>query len=128
MLTVDACKSLGRPLSALPYDASDQGARGSLELIQRGVATLVVDASDVAEHAFGDVPPVVESPLETASGDGEDPVLALLSDAPRGTMDVDAICTKLGERTSAVLEHLMELELDGKIWRVPGAPAYRLAP
>ena len=127
MLTVDACRALSRPICALPYEASDSGARGTLELIRSGRARLVADAADVLEGAFGEVTPTLApSPLE-ATESGEQPIITLLSEAPRGVLEVDELCSKLGVRAREGLEHLMDLELEGKIWRVPGAPAYRLA-
>ncbi|MEC9400867.1 MAG: DNA-processing protein DprA [Myxococcota bacterium] len=128
MLTADACRALSRPICALPYEAMDNGAKGTMELLRSGRAQLVMDAADVLESAFGEVAPApAPSPLDTGE-DGVEPIIAMLSNAPRGVLEVDELCSKLGARTSEVLEHLMVLELEGKIWRVPGAPAYKLAP
>ena len=140
MLTVKAAQELGRPIMALPYEASDKGGRGSNRMIQRGEARLVCTCQEILASAFGLLEPIEVPPCK--EGGGEEKASATTAceglgakrDVPglswpqgQARCDVDALARwwKVGVAEAQV--RLFELELSGRVRKVPGAASYERA-
>ena len=151
-LTAEAARQLGRPMVALPYEASDRGARGSHELLRRGHAVMACCPEEVFAHCLG-----VPLEPETPAGDDEPPraasaeqgggasapreeleevsataralleALRRLDGAEPGPVALEALRAAAGLGPAEVMAAITELELVGRARKTPGAARWELA-
>ena len=123
LITARMAAEQGREVFAIPGSIHAPQSRGCHALIRQG-AKLVESAQDVLEELkipATTVPGLpqegVSAPGAAASDETEDPVLAALGYDPMG---LDALIARTGMDASTLQVALLELELDGRIARLPG--------
>ena len=123
LITARMAAEQGREVFAIPGSIHAPQSRGCHALIRQG-AKLVESAQDVLEELkipATTVPGLphegVNAPGAAASDETEDPVLAALGYDPMG---LDALIGRTGMDASTLQVALLELELDGRIARLPG--------
>ena len=123
LITARLAAEQGREVFAIPGSIHAPQSRGCHALIRQG-AKLVESAQDVLEELkipAATVPGLphegVNAPGAAASDETEDPVLAALGYDPMG---LDALIARTGMDASTLQVALLELELDGRIARLPG--------
>ena len=123
LITARMAAEQGREVFAIPGSIHAPQSRGCHALIRQG-AKLVESARDVLEELkipAATVPGLphegVNAPGAAASDETEDPVLAALGYDPMG---LDALIARTGMDASTLQVALLELELDGRIARLPG--------
>ena len=123
LITARMAAEQGREVFAIPGSIHAPQSRGCHALIRQG-AKLVESAQDVLEELkipAATVPGLphqgVNAPGADASDETEDPVLAALGYDPMG---LDALIARTGMDASTLQVALLELELDGRIARLPG--------
>ena len=123
LITARMAAEQGREVFAIPGSIHAPQSRGCHALIRQG-AKLVESAQDVLEELkipAATVPGLphegVNAPGAAASDETEDPVLAALGYDPMG---LDALIARTGMDASTLQVALLELELDGRIARLPG--------
>ena len=123
LITARMAAEQGREVFAIPGSIHAPQSRGCHALIRQG-AKLVESAQDVLEELkipATTVPGLphegVNAPGATASDETENPVLAALGYDPSG---LDALIARTGMDASTLQVALLELELDGRIARLPG--------
>ena len=123
LITARMAAEQGREVFAIPGSIHAPQSRGCHALIRQG-AKLVESAQDVLEELkipATTVPGLshegVNAPGAVASDETEDPVLAALGYDPMG---LDALIARTGMDASTLQVALLELELDGRIARLPG--------
>ena len=123
LITARMAAEQGREVFAIPGSIHAPQSRGCHALIRQG-AKLVESAQDVLEELkipATTVPGLphegVNAPGATASDETENPVLAALGYDPLG---LDALIARTGMDASTLQVALLELELDGRIARLPG--------
>ncbi len=110
LITARVALEEGRDVLAVPGRPSDPLGRGTNLLIRDG-AVLVQDLDDVLQHL--DLAPSREPESRSAV----DPILAKLAHSAKS---VDELVLDTGLSASVLMARLSELELDGKIERLPG--------
>ena len=123
LITARMAAEQGREVFAIPGSIHAPQSRGCHALIRQG-AKLVESAQDVLEELkipATTVPGLphegVNAPGAAASDETEDPVLAALGYDPMG---LDALIARTGMDASTLQVALLELELDGRVARLPG--------
>ena len=123
LITARMAAEQGREVFAIPGSIHAPQSRGCHALIRQG-AKLVESAQDVLEELkipATTVPGLphegVNAPGAAASDETENPVLAALGYDPLG---LDALIARTGMDASTLQVALLELELDGRIARLPG--------
>ena len=123
LITARMAAEQGREVFAIPGSIHAPQSRGGHALIRQG-AKLVESAQDVLEELkipATTVPGLshegVNAPGADVSDETEDPVLAALGYDPMG---LDALIARTGMDASTLQVALLELELDGRIARLPG--------
>ena len=123
LITARMAAEQGREVFAIPGSIHAPQSRGCHALIRQG-AKLVESAQDVLEELKIPATTVPGLPQEgmnapgaAASDETEDPVLAALGYDPMG---LDALIARTGMDASTLQVALLELELDGRIARLPG--------
>ena len=123
LITARMAAEQGREVFAIPGSIHAPQSRGCHALIRQG-AKLVESAQDVLEELkipAATVPGLphegVNAPGAAASDETEDPVLAALGYDPMG---LDALIARTGMDASTLQVALLELELDGRVARLPG--------
>ena len=123
LITARMAAEQGREVFAIPGSIHAPQSRGCHALIRQG-AKLVESAQDVLEELKIPATTVPGLPQEGVNGPGaaasdetEDPVLAALGYDPMG---LDALIARTGMDASTLQVALLELELDGRIARLPG--------
>ena len=123
LITARMAAEQGREVFAIPGSIHAPQSRGCHALIRQG-AKLVESAQDVLEELkipATTVPGLphegVNAPGAAASDETDDPVLAALGYDPMG---LDALIARTGMDASTLQVALLELELDGRVARLPG--------
>ena len=123
LITARMAAEQGREVFAIPGSIHAPQSRGCHALIRQG-AKLVESAQDVLEELkipATTVPGLshegVNAPGADVSDETEDPVLAALGYDPMG---LDALIARTGMDASTLQVALLELELDGRVARLPG--------
>lgn len=134
VLVVEAAEKSGSLISArlameqnrdvftLPGSINNPQARGCLTLLRQGAA-LVTSVDDIlAELTHWSLPALATSPpggavVSQAKSAPEDPLLALLSDAPT---PLDLLIDLSGQGFGHCQQRLLELELEGRVTQAPG--------
>jgi DNA processing protein len=124
LITARLASEAGREVFAIPGSIHSPQSRGCHALLRQG-AKLVERAEDILEElrmpprSAGAAPPTAaESTVK------EDPLLAALGFEP---VTLDALVARTGESAAALNVRLLELELDGRVTRLPGQLFQRLA-
>ncbi len=118
LITARLANEAGRDVWAIPGSIHAEQARGCHALIKQG-AKLVEDPEDVLEDLRGPAHPVQ---AQLALDDGgpavpPDPLLQALGEDP---VTLDALLARTGWPASELSARLLELELDGRVARLPG--------
>jgi len=130
LITARCAVDMGKEVMAIPGSIHSPQARGCHALIRQG-AKLVETAQDVLEElrwahsapAASCAVPTMQPDEPSDSGGGQpaetpaDPVLQALAHDPVG---LDALQARTGWPTDRLQAHLLELELDGVVARLPG--------
>jgi DNA processing protein len=120
LITARQASEAGREVFAIPGSIHAPQSRGCHALIRQG-AKLVETAEDIIEELRGQRPlPLAVAP---AGGDAEDPLLAALGHDP---VTLDALLARTGESAATLSARLLELELEGRVARLPGGLYQRL--
>ena len=133
LITARMAAEQGREVFAIPGSIHAPQSRGCHALIRQG-AKLVESAQDVLEELrlpIAAPPPQVADPTALVPPDGNDgtrpdadgPVLLALGFDPMG---VDALVARTGLDAASLQVQLLELELDGRVARLPGGLFQRL--
>jgi DNA processing protein len=115
LITARLAAESGREVFAIPGSIHAPQSRGCHALIRDG-AKLVEQANDILEELR--LQPVAD--VAVASGHtrlGDDPLLAALGYEP---VTLDALVERTGTAPAELSARLLELELDGRIARLPG--------
>ena len=123
LITARLALEAGRDVFAIPGSIHSPQSRGCHALIKQG-AKLVDSAQDVLEEL--NLPAPAAAPIGAAptSAAREDPLLAALGFDP---VTLDALVARTGRSTSDLNTRLLELELDGRVARLPGQLFQRIA-
>lgn len=118
LITARLAGEYGREVFAVPGSIHAVQARGCHALIREG-AKLVESADDVLEEVDRPASPLrAPAPAATTPPQGEDdPVLDALGHDPT---NLDTLLARTGLPTPELLGRLLELELDGRVARLPG--------
>ena len=124
LITARMAIEAGREVFAIPGSIHSPQSRGCHALIRQG-AKLVERAEDILEELRM---PVVASDRAAASDTGpsakEDPILAALGFDP---VTLDALVARTGWNPAELNIRLLDLELEGRVVRLPGQLFQRLA-
>ena len=119
LITARLALEAGREVFAIPGSIHSPQARGCNSLLKQG-AKLVDSAADVLEE-FAAARPVAAKPSQAPTGKAvdakEDPLLAALGFDPIG---LDALVARTGWSAAELSARLLDLELDGRVARLPG--------
>ncbi len=113
LITARLATEQGREVFAIPGSIHAPQSRGCHALIRQG-AKLVESAQDILEDLRLIVP---EAPKAMSFSEEEDSLLAAMGFDPVG---LDALQARTGFDTAQLQARLLELELDGKLGRLPG--------
>jgi len=127
LVTARLAAEQGREVFAIPGSIHAPQSRGCHALIRQG-AKLVESAQDILEE-LRLAPPEPAAPDDRApacadSRADDDPLLQALGWEPRG---LDALQARCGLDTATLQARLLELELDGRLTRLPGGLYQRCA-
>lgn len=130
LITARLAVEQGKDVFAIPGSIHSTQARGCHALIKQG-AKLVESAQDILEElmpAFGTRPPMAQTSdedegMDAFVDDANDPLWTALGFDP---VSLDALLARTGMDTPSLQVRLMELELDGRVSRLPGGLFQRL--
>ena len=121
LITARLALEQGREVFAIPGSIHSPQARGCHALIRQG-AKLVEQASDILEelqgHPLPAPPPADPAAMEDEGNPGRDPVLEAMGYDP---VTLDALVARTGWPAAELSAHLLTLELDGAVARLPGS-------
>ncbi len=125
LITARLALEAGREVFAIPGSIHSPQARGCNVLLKQG-AKLVDSAADVLEE-FAAARPGAARPAQAPTGTEvaakEDPLLAALGFDPIG---LDALVARTGQSAAALSARLLDLELEGRVARLPGQVFQRI--
>jgi DNA processing protein len=120
LITARLAAEQGKDVFAVPGSIHSPQARGCHLLLKQG-AKLVETAQDVLEELAGPLqrsaPPVAPEPADT-------PLLQALGHDP---VTLDALVARTGEAAATLQAWLLELELEGRVARLPGGLFQRVS-
>ncbi|MBE7939399.1 MULTISPECIES: DNA-processing protein DprA [Ramlibacter] len=116
LVTARMAAEQGREVFAIPGSVHAPQSRGCHALIRQG-AQLVETAQDVLDGLHVQAPPGAAAAPAPSPGVRRDPVLEVLGHDP---MSLDGLVARCGWPASALLPRLLELELEGRVARLPG--------
>ena len=117
LITARLAVECGREVFAIPGSIHSPQSRGCHRLIKDG-AKLVETADDIVQELR--IPAQTQAPAAPApatSAGREDPLFAALGHDP---VTLDALSARLGWPTAELQARLLEMELDGRLARLPG--------
>ncbi|MDH3461016.1 MAG: DNA-processing protein DprA [Burkholderiaceae bacterium] len=114
LITARLAAEAGREVFAIPGSIHAPQSRGCHALIKQG-AKLVDSAQDILEELR--LPAPVLATVEQATRDDQDPLLQALGFDP---VALDALVARTGWAPAELNARLLELELDGRVARLPG--------
>jgi DNA processing protein len=126
LITARLASEQGREVFAIPGSIHAPQSRGCHALLRQG-AKLVETAQDVLDELQGmaaRLPPVPVAAPPAAEDRDEDPVLRALAHDP---LSLDGLMDRTGMEAAALQACLLELELEGRVERLPGGMFQRLA-
>ena len=118
LITARLALEAGREVFAIPGSIHSPQARGCNALLKQG-AKLVDSAADILEE-FAAARPVTgtaRAPAMSEAAAKEDPLLAALGFDPIG---LDALVARTGQSAAELATRLLDLELEGRVARLPG--------
>ncbi|MFO1294885.1 MAG: DNA-processing protein DprA [Rubrivivax sp.] len=115
LITARQAAEAGRDVFAIPGSIHSPQARGCHALIKQG-AKLVESAADILDE-LRVTAPLAGSTATAGDAAGADPLLAALGHDP---VTLDALQARTGWSTAELTARLLELELDGRVARLPG--------
>jgi len=121
LITARLAVEAGRDVFAVPGSIHSPQSRGCHALIKQG-AKLVDRAEDVLEELQASSPD--EPPKDDTAGEKSDPVLDALGYEP---VALDALMARTGWPAAELNVRLLDLELEGRVARLPGQLFQRLA-
>jgi DNA processing protein len=122
LITARLANEAGRDVFAIPGSIHSPQSRGCHALIKQG-AKLVESVADILEELRpGTVAPAPCQP--TSAPAGRDPVLEALGFDP---LTLDALADRTGYPPAELNARLLDLELDGRVARLPGQRFQRIA-
>lgn len=130
LITAELALELGREVMAVPGSIHAPQSRGCHALLRQG-ATLVESVHDVWQ-ALGPLAPAPGSaaapaaPLASACAAPEDADAALLHHMGFDPVGLDTLQARCGWDTATLQAHLLTLELDARVGRLPGGLFQRL--
>ncbi|GIX23895.1 MULTISPECIES: DNA-processing protein DprA [Caldimonas] len=118
LITARLAAEQGREVFAIPGSIHAPQSRGCHALIKQG-AKLVESAQDILEDLLGPEvrPPTEAAPSACSPDETEDPLLMALGHDPAS---LDALQARCGWPTDQLNARLLELELEGRVERLPG--------
>ncbi len=120
LITARLAVEAGREVFAMPGSIHNPLARGCHALIRQG-AKLVESAQDVLDELrWNPAEPVPDAVANTAP---DDPLLAALGHDP---LTLDDLANRTGIDTATLSARLLDLELEGRVARLPGQRFQRL--
>lgn len=124
LITARLAAEANREVFAIPGSIHSPQARGCHALIKQG-AKLVDRADDILEELGAPAPTTVAAtaPAGPTPRGREDPLLEALGHDPIG---LDALVARTGESAGTLAAKLLELELAGRVARLPGERFQRL--
>lgn len=124
LITARLASEAGREVFAIPGSIHSPQARGCHALIRQG-AKLVETAADIVEELRGQRPLALPAPgAGSGASTDDDPLLAALGHDP---VTLDALLARTGDSAAALSARLLELELEGRVARLPGGLYQRQA-
>lgn len=127
LITARMASEQGREVFAIPGSIHAPQARGCHALLRQG-AKLVETAQDVLDELQGLAARLPPAPAAAQAGTDmaldSDPVLNALSHDP---LPLDTLMDRTGMDAAALQARLLELELEGRVERLPGGLYQRLA-
>ncbi|OYT92218.1 MAG: DNA-protecting protein DprA [Burkholderiales bacterium PBB3] len=123
LITARLAVEQGRDVFAIPGSIHSTQSRGCHSLIKQG-AKLVESAQDILEDLLPSASRLQPADTAEDTDDGDDPIWAALGYDPIG---LDALLARTGMDTAGLQVRLMELELEGRVARLPGGLFQRLA-
>ena len=131
LITAELAAQMGREVFAIPGSIHAPQSRGCHALIRQG-AKLVETVEHIEEELraiWGQLqavaaPQPAATPTSTSPAEEADPVLRALGHDP---LDFDTLQARCGWDTAALQAHLLALELDGVVARLPGGRLQRVA-
>lgn len=113
LITARLAADAGREVFAIPGSIHSPQARGCHALIKQG-AKLVDGAQDILEEL---APPPARAPLPPSEAAAPHPLLEALGYDP---VSLDELIARTGMSAQVLGARLLELELDGRVARLPG--------
>lgn len=133
LITARLAAELGREVFAIPGSIHAPQSRGCHALIRQG-ARLVESMTDVLEELRWEAAgAATAAPAAIASAGGPAPSTepaepqGLLRDMGFDPVSLDALCARTGMSAAALQAQLLELELAGRVARLPGGLFQRIA-
>ena len=124
LITARQALEAGRDVFAIPGSIHAPQSRGCHALIKQG-AKLVDSADDIlGELNWAALSAPLAAPAHDDS-DGEDALLTALGQDP---VTLDALLARTGDSAAALSARLLELELEGRVARLPGGLYQRRSP
>lgn len=120
LITARLAAEQGKDVFAVPGSIHSPQARGCHLLLKQG-AKLVETAQDVLEELAG---PAHRSAAPAAPEPADTPLLQALGHDP---VTLDALVARTGEAASTLQARLLELELEGRVARLPGGLFQRVS-
>ncbi len=124
LITARLANEAGREVFAIPGSIHSPLARGCHALIRQG-AKLVETAQDILEelHRPGSAPPARPVTNDLLDTTHDDPLIAALGHDPA---TLDALVARTSSSAAEISARLFELELEGRVARLPGQLFQRL--
>jgi len=129
LITARLAAEQGREVFAIPGSIHSPQSRGCHALIRQG-AKLVESVADVLEELHCDASAAASSALAQPSSPSESEGAnepGLLGEMGFDPVSLDALCARTGYSAAELQARLLELELDGRIARLPGGLFQRIA-
>ncbi|HEY6087506.1 MAG TPA: DNA-processing protein DprA [Burkholderiaceae bacterium] len=116
LITARQALEAGREVFAIPGSIHSPQSRGCHALIKQG-AKLVDSADDILGELNWAVGGAMPAAVEPVPGSHDDALLSALGHDP---VTLDALLARTGESAATLNARLLELELDGRVARLPG--------
>ncbi|MGJ7544928.1 DNA-processing protein DprA [Variovorax sp. LT1R16] len=126
LITARLAVEQGREVFAIPGSIHSPQSRGCHALIRQG-AKLVESVQDVLEELSFDTPVSAPRAAEEAQAPVRADAAALLQALGFDPAGLDALCARTGHGAAVLQGLLLELELDGRVARLPGGLFQRVA-